>query len=849
MRTKNRLLYCTIAACLVGSSAWAGSYRLADVAVVVDGDAPAMVKLAGDEIRGYVYRLTSVLPPLTDDTPVDKPAIVVRVGPGDRLIKDGPDPLQNFSLYIDNQKQIVHGASDRATLWAAYHLIESWGVGFYLGSDAVPPVNPALIVEYIEHSASPVFKIRGNLPWYNFLNSPTTWNPQDYKTFFDQMAKQKANLIMFHSYDYEPFCAYDITDKGAKMGEPLMTTISPFRHFSPCAMSTSDHLFGTDLFFDRGEWGSEVGIEDGWSYRPGRAFVRQQQMLADALSYAKARGIETCLGFEVIGDPLDTQLQNEMRKRIRHVLKTYPLDYLGIWQYEHGGTKGASGTREADKGPDAEELWGAFSYFRSVKHRAEGVRMTRQIRLAYGVMKEVKPEVQMVVSGWGGDLHQHFTDYYRGLHQVLPEDIIFAALDNIDPTAAPEVSKAYGELPVSRRRWPIPWFESDGGTRSDQTGPQPNVIVFEPLLKDMARKKCQGALGIHWRTRNVQDVAGYLYRFAWNPQLTAEKFLHRYARDLYGPDDADYMARVHTRLEELGPQYVGAKGCHECSTNNFSWFRPIYKRYGKEFRGLKPYLAVQFPEVSRFAELEALSKDLLDRSGKAAGAGRRRAAIQYHDLAMTIRWLVIRTKVGLEIWNETAPLDKKLQEAERLFEQGRLVKARKRANVVLKDLQALDFRIAFQALAVTCRTRGELGMLATANGRYGRVYATFVQRIVRILGRPLPRVRGPEPWKGREVMTVFPVPNHAAVEQAVRFDAVLLPSKPGVKFQIELTDLTGGHKAKISLPLQRMSGACRRAVFFPPGEGVWAWRLAPAGTYHRPPDSIPLSEGVLTVGG
>ena len=79
----------------------------------------------------------------------------------------------------------------------------------------------------------------------------------------------------------------------------------------------------------------------------------------------------------------------------------------------------------------------------------------------------------------------------------------------IDPRLADQVSEVYGKVNPQRERWPIPWFESDGGhTRVDQTGPQTNVTAFEPLLQDIVRKGCQGALGIHWRTRNIEDVAG-----------------------------------------------------------------------------------------------------------------------------------------------------------------------------------------------------------------------------------------------------------------------------------------------------------------------------------------------------
>jgi hypothetical protein len=819
--------------CVTWISANAASYRVAEVLVVVREDAPAMVKLAADEVRGYAYRLTGVYPPMAVEPAADRPAIVLRTGPGDRLPVGGPDPSQNFALYPEGATQIVHGASDSATLWAAYQLIESWGVGFYLGGDALPRLNAELMADTMEVACQPALAVRGNLPWFNFLNSPTTWNPQDYKTFFAQMAKQKANFVGFHAYDHEPFGAYDITVAGAKMGGPLMTTISAHRWWSPHAMSTKDFVFGTDLFFDRGEWGCQVGIDDAWTFAPGRATRLQQKMMAEALAYAHRLGIKTCLGYEVTGNPQDPAVREAFRRRLTHTLATYPLDYFWIWQSEGRGTGGREEGTEVD--PDIAE---AFAYLGKDHNLSEAARITKFIRLAHATLKELAPHVRLVVSGWGGDAWMRFSTFYQGLDKTVPVDVVFAALDNIDPRLQNHVADVYGKLDPKRERWPIPWFESDGGyARCDQTGPQTNVTPFEPLLQDIVRKGCQGALGIHWRTRNVEDVAGYLYRFGWNSQLTAAQFFRQYARDWYGPDEADHMAKVYLRLEEFGPQYIGAVGCGECSTE-FTWF---YRSLSAEL-GRQPNSAGHLPDPDRFGELEALSKDCLERSRKAATEGRRDATIRYQDLALTIRWLVTRARVGLAIWDSSAPLERRLQDAERLFEKSKFDEARELARAILEDLEAYDFRNAFKAMAMTCRTRGELGMLATANARYGRFYAAFVQRIANILGRPLPASRGPEPWTEPEVLTVFPVPNQVAAGQAVSFDAVLLAARKDVNFHIELTGLSGSAQKKVLLPLERMGGAYYRAVFFPPGEGAWAWKLAAGGEYERP------ASGVVTIG-
>lgn len=798
-----------------------------------------MTRLAADQLRSYVYQLTGTYPPLAESSPTNKPVIELRTGDGDALPAGGADPAQNFALYPEQNRQIVHGASDRATLWAAYALIESWGVGFYLGGDALPPRQPQRTAELREARFKPSFAVRGNVPWFNFLNSPTTWNPQDYKTFFQQMAKQRANLVHFHAYDHEPLCAYDITDDKAKMGGPLMTTISPERWWSPYAMSTKDHLFGTGLFFSRGEWGSDVGIEDAWTFAPGRATRWQQQMIAEALHYAHSLGIETCVGFEVTGDSADKAKQEQLLKRIQHVLATYPLEYLAIWQSEAKGVNGEDIKREQDQAPDADELWKAFDYFSDTKHQAEGVRMARYLRLAYGMIKAAQPKVKMVVSGWGGDQHLKFTDYYVGLDKILPKDVVFSALDNMNPHRADHASQVYGKLSPGRQRWPVPWFETDGG---ELTGPQPNVGAFEPVLKDIARKGCEGVLGIHWRTRNVEDVAGYLYRFGWNVKLTPTEFFKQYARDQYGPDQADHMAKVHLRLEEFEQQYVGVSGTPECAPKRFMWFTKTKKL-----------------QTDRFPELEALAKDLHAASAEAATKGRSHAAVKFHDLAATIDWLVKRAKVGLAIWGKSTPFLERLRAAETKFDRRQYAEARTQGRSLLTSLESLDFRGAMQSLAGTCRTRGELGMLSTVNARYGRFYATFLQRLARVIGQPLPGSFGWGRWRGEEVLIVYPVPNCVPADQPVSFDAVLLPKDTSVSFEIVLTKLAGDGLASsvlassddstIKLPLERINGAYYRAVFFPPSQGTWAWRLAPSGEYRRPADALPLAEGVVTISG
>jgi hypothetical protein len=831
-------------------------YRLSEVQVLVAPDAPLLALRAADEICRYVFLLSGKWHPVAPHA-VGDGKIVIRTGADAHVPGDGPDPSQNFALYVENGNQVVHGASPVATLWAAYELIESWGVGFYLGGDQLPKCDPAHRVAFVERTCKPALTIRGNVPWCNFANSPTSWNPQDYRTFLEQMAKQKANFIGFHSYDHEPFAAYFPAKNVVKGGGRFMQANTKIgRIWSPRPWGAWNGLFGTDQFFNCDNWGSEIAAEES---NNAVAVQAQQQAMIDALAYARTRlGMKTCMGFEVKNVSTDPAVVAEFVAKMTHVLEAYPLDYVWVWQPE------AQSVHHKDRKPESEvseEVRQAFGYLDREYHDLhEAQRMLGWMRLAYKTVKEKKPTVKLVISGWGGERYLKFSDYYLGLDKLLPKDIVFSALDQIDPwhmdrqpepyrrvaeaqlrkkptekstfNVAPGnyVAGVYGQLAPERQRWPIPWFESDGYRNSDQTAPQPNVLAFEDILKDIKAKGCQGALGIHWRTRNVQDVAGYLYRFGWQPSLSAQAYLKDYARHLYGPELAERMSDVHLQLERYGAAYVGASGTTECASP-FWWFSP---RFG-------------FPDKIRLEELKKLRDELRAKS-TALGAGRSGTSIELSDLANTIHWLVIRAETGTQIWDDgrvvkEAPLAKRLRDAEELAKNGETEKAKQAALLIALVIEKLDFKNALPALAATSRTRGELGALVTATQRYGRYYAEFVDRLRKLTGSELlPYKTG---WLAGEIHNTFPVPNEILLGESVNFDAVLLPAALPRACAVELMLLEPAGAAKVVLPLKVMGGAYQRATFTPKKTGTWSWRLY---SDQKPnPNELPWPAGVLTV--
>lgn len=723
-------------------------------AIVRPQAAPFLVDLAARELQRYLYQTSGTLLPIVPQAP--GPCFVVG-GPDcnpitRNLVAAGalnlPSDLGEEGYVLQTRQvagrtvTLCAGATPRATLYAVYDLLERYGFGFYLGADAIPQPAPLRFLP-LDEACRPAFKIRGSLPWYNFLNSPTTWNAPDYRRFFDQMAKQRMNFVGFHAYDSEPFCAYKV-DGVFRLGAPLANTSRSVWGTVP--MKTEEFGFGTGALFAREYFGADVSLD----YRsPEEGVERAQELLAESLRYARERGIHVCVGFEVTGDPSDPNNERNLELRLRHVLHRYPMiEYLWVWQSEGRGRGGNQGAppRNTPLGSYYQQVKDHFAYLKEPARIAEAVRVSYFAHLARNIVRHYAPGVRLIVSGWGGDKWMGFSDMYVGLDKTLPADIIFAALDNIDPSAAPQLSHAYGELSPDRERWPIPWFESDGGgTRRDQWGPQCNVRPFVDLCRDALAKGCQGLLGIHWRTRGVEEVAAFTAQFAWNPTLSYQQFYDSFALRCFGDEYAAEMSRLLQELERLGPRWTGARGQVECG--RFAWFSTADRPRPENLR--------------RLAEIDARLSQI-----QQAIAPRHRERVDY--LLHMLRWLVKYDQAAMML-QPGGEVPQALERAE-LARQAGAADSQELALQALKALQAAGLDAAFAELCGTLTTRGDLGVLATANGK---AYAAF-RDLERRLAELVPPVPVTEPQISGPLQIQVPVtPDRLEAHEPLTVEAIV----------------------------------------------------------------------------
>lgn len=662
-----------------------------------------------------------------------------------------------------------------------YGLLELWGFGFYLGEDTCPDSIPsiaAVAAEGLHVSKSPAFAIRGSLPWYNFFDSPTAWELADHKAFIDQLVRMRCNFVGFHTYDGEPFAAYE--DQGKLVGgEPLINTSKSTWGTQPLA--TEDFFAGTGRYFN----GEYFGAASSFIENREESIRAAKQVLRQAFEYAKTRGVKVCLGFELYGDPTDPEVQKRFEAGLKALLADYPmLDYVWLWEPEGMGLNPGGGPGPRSLWDSFANRWAtAFSDVPDAERRAEAARLGLFALQTHQVLEAVSPDVRLVMSGWGGDDWLHVSDFFPGMDKILPGDVTFAALDNIRVSAT--VSKAYGAVAKDRPRWPIIWFEYDG----DQWMPQPNLKEIAGACRDAVQKGCQGLLGIHWRTRAVEESATFCARFAWDPDLTVEAFCARRARDLFGPAKAETMARRLERLQDLGYRWVGGPGQSECGT--FAWsVGEMAKR--EELATIAADLRKCLDETPPFpaAAIKGISKRAATLPGLLLGVGPNgRPPTPLRDLLAYVEYALAYDHAASQLV-PGGNLD-------RLMEQGK-------TDEVVKWIRESRLAEALHTYALQIRNKGELGVLATINAK---AWADL---------------RGRHPLNAAALESLEALPAEYANKPLLLTlpDRVIVAGVPGRKLRVVMKARPLGRKRFESIDLPHMGGTTF-SLTFPEKVATW----------------------------
>lgn len=552
---------------------------LAGAAIVVSAKSSVTVRIAGAELSRCLYLLTGRLPKVIERLPEKGTAIIldrkIAAGLGVRT-KYSELGDQGYHLIVVKKGQrryvVVDAFTPTGMLYGAYGLLEMLGMGFYAGGETFPDLPaPVTVPSNLDRCVKPAFSVRGNMLHYNFLCGCTTWGLDDYKFYFDQLARMRCNMLLMHWYDNEPGAAYEVNGEYLAGGVTPNTLTKPWGALS--SLRTSEFSFGTGKFFDEEIFSSPMG-EDMPNLLT--EIKRTEIVFRDATRYARDLGIEVAAGFEAPRtDPTDPSVCELFKERVRQFAERNPyLTRFALWEHESGGCIGSAPPSAGSAGADLlAERRDLFAYLGNEQRVWEAIRFGRFAEIASDLLTKEFPYLKLVLVGWGGDRWMRFADYCLAYDKILPPDVAFTCHDNIDASIGPQVSTPWGQLPQKRERWALPWVEGD---IDECMVRQPNVESLGLLAPDALKKGCQGLLTLQWRTRDVEEETGFIARFAWDTSLTPDGFYRAMARHAFGPKQEKRMAAHLATLQRLGARWTGVRGTVECGPMVWTGWKPHF---------------------------------------------------------------------------------------------------------------------------------------------------------------------------------------------------------------------------------------------------------------------------------
>jgi hypothetical protein len=575
------------------------------VAVIyIDRDADKSEDLAAREIRKYFYQRTGELVQVriwNDSERLNGDAILVG-SPSTNMMKatgyNFPDLKEDaFILRTvsspEGKKLIVSGGGRTGTLYAAYHLAEQIGVGFYLDGDIIPDKQTAFKFPELDIKQSPLFSRRGIQPFHDFPEGPDWWNKEDYKAVFAQLPKLKMNFFGLHTYPEGGVGPEPLTWIGLPEDtNPDGTVKSAYhsRHFTTIngtwgylQKKTSEYSFGANQLFSRDDYGADYMLNRApWPAPEDESmlFDDMGRFLNDVLSYAESLGIKICLGTEIplilpdkfIGllkerglDPESPEVRERIYEGIfKRIKMTHPLDFYWFWTPE-GWTWSGTGKKDVDN-------------------------TIRDFKAAIKAWEVVKPGFNLATCGWvlGPANDRALFDNY------LPKKIAFSCINR--NLGWEPVDSAFVRI-SGREKWAIPWMEDDPGLSI----PQFWVGRMRRDAADAYTYGCNGYFGIHWRTRelsmNVSALAKAAWEQPWNPEkgrkiapsdlreylltmegsdrkkrdMASDDFYQDWCRIQFGDEVSGKLAPIFTSLDGVKEKTVDLQGELSNLTRPANW--------------------------------------------------------------------------------------------------------------------------------------------------------------------------------------------------------------------------------------------------------------------------------------
>lgn len=519
--------------------------------------ASPMEHFAAEEVQRYIYASTGQVWAIESTEKVARQAEGVVVGTSLSL-PETPEMSWPFSLepprddgYLlcsagkNNGLVIVAAMTPLAVQYGVYGFLQEIGFGFYPSGDTLPDRPPWSRNKWgrsFSLSRSPALSVRGTVLRDTYLVGPGAWSYEDFRHYFDQMVKMGLNTCAVYAEQEGPFWRDD-------------STVEEMVDLSPQA-----YLAGTGAFCNTSSSPKPQNRKDLWKR---------------ALAYAASRGIRVGVGIEMpTGDPTLKGTQEALDTRVRRVLEDFPeVRHLWLWAPELSGVQLPSEPLPGSTLDAYLTRWAPELGIQEVNRASTAARIALAAIQVEQTVKAIRPDVLVVLSGWGGETSYRASDFLPGWDRVLPNDTVLSCLDEF--VLRPSVSRTFFDVRARRCAWPILWIERDG----DLWMPQPSLRELAGATRSALDAGCNGLMALHWRTKAVDESLGYFARLAWQPELSVDDYLKRRALDVYGQELGKVLTPYLGRLNDLGYRWVGGLGQYESAP--YVWSRGVESQRAK----------------------------------------------------------------------------------------------------------------------------------------------------------------------------------------------------------------------------------------------------------------------------
>jgi hypothetical protein len=569
------------------------------------------------------------------------------------------------------------------------------------------------------------FKIRGTLPWHNFLSGPTGWNLPDYIKYLDDLKREKINFVGFHNYTGggERYAGYvepmiKIQYKNILPQAFLDNSLTGRWGYSPMRIADFAYSSSSAFHFFKPEdaFGANCSIE---AKNNEDRYKKAQALMREVLEEAHKRGIQFALGFEfgvhppeyfslstgsdfywpaasgMIPNPTHYESIEILHATLDDIIDNYPgIDFIWLWLNEHSfmGVNINEALRSASFNSVFDKDQKFFSEpATDISTKFIGVWALEYIRLAKEYIEKKGCKAKIIIGGWGGG--NQLVPILKGLDRALPKDIIFSILN-------PELGKKdppgfLAEIAQKRRVVPISWLEGDDALWSLQ----PRVELLRKQVKLAQMLNAYGVIAIHWRTEETRLNLECFAHFASHPsdEISTLEIYFNYFRETLGSQAASLLSvefmKLDTSLINTGPS-------------------PEFYAYTPQWGRLEPETAFKI-------------KYLIEKTDKISGD------LNNDKLVQNRKWFKSKLSCAL-LLNE---IGKRMEPGWKIRTRYLSFKEtpdRDKLDTAIRLIQNAPIKELFDMYTSTVRSRGEMGELSSMNQKLWHEYQNLETFLISI---------------------------------------------------------------------------------------------------------------------